>query len=122
VTITLGRNPEGICFEIADDGVGMDPSASADCLGLVSMRDRIGAVGGELEISSSPGRGTIVRGTVPDRSEVSSDVLAGDALHRRFVKDGDPRPNAADTVTLSSGPQPPAGDTAEPMIASQSTR
>jgi hypothetical protein len=29
------------------------------------MRDRIGAVGGELEIVSSRGAGTTVRGTVP---------------------------------------------------------
>lgn len=116
VTITLGRNPGGISFEIADDGVGMDASAAGDCLGLVSMRDRIGAVGGELEISASPGRGTIVRGTVPDRSEVSSKVLAGGELHRRFVKRGDPRPGAADTVTLSSGSQMPADDTAVATI------
>jgi signal transduction histidine kinase len=122
VTIILGRSPGGIRFEIADDGVGMDASATGDCLGLVSMRDRIGAVGGELEISSSPGRGTIVRGTVPDGSAASSEVLAGDGLHRRFVKHGDRRPQAADTVTLSTGPQPPAGDRAEPMIASRGTR
>jgi signal transduction histidine kinase len=30
------------------------------------MEDRIGAVGGTLEVSSEPGRGTIVRGVVPD--------------------------------------------------------
>jgi signal transduction histidine kinase len=122
VTITLGRNPGGIRFEIADDGVGMDASAAGNCLGLVSMRDRIGAVGGELEISASPGRGTIVRGTVPDRSEVSSEVLAAGGLDRRFVKRGDSPPQAADTVTLSSGRQPAAGDTAEPMIANRGTR
>jgi signal transduction histidine kinase len=116
VTITLGRNPEGIRFEIADDGVGMDASAAGDCLGLVSMRDRVGAVGGELEIRSSPGRGTIVRGTAPDGSGLSSEVLAGSELDRRFVKRGDPRPGAADTVTPSSGSQRPTDDTAVPTI------
>jgi signal transduction histidine kinase len=30
------------------------------------MRDRIGAVGGELEIVSQPGRGTTVRMLVPE--------------------------------------------------------
>jgi signal transduction histidine kinase len=122
VTITLRRHQGAIRFDIADDGVGMDASAKSDCFGLVSMRDRIGAVGGELEISSSSGRGTIVRGTVPDRSEVSSKVLADGALHRRFVKHGDPRPQAADTLAPSSGSRPPAGDSKVPMIASRGTR
>jgi signal transduction histidine kinase len=116
VTITLRRDPGGIRFELADDGVGMDASAAGDGLGLVSMRDRIDAVGGELEISSSPGRGTIVRGAVPDRSEVSPEVLAGGDLDRRFVKREGPRRQAADGKTLSSGSQTPADDTAVPTI------
>ena len=43
----------------------MDRSARGDGDGLVGMRDRIRAIGGELEIISSPGRGTAVRGTIP---------------------------------------------------------
>jgi signal transduction histidine kinase len=67
VTITLGRDRERVRFAVADDGVGMDPSAAeGDGDGLTSMRDRIGAVSGELEITSTPGRGTTVRATVPD--------------------------------------------------------
>ena len=66
VTITLGRDRERVRFAVADDGVGMDPSAAdGDGDGLTSMRDRIGAVSGELEITSTPGRGTTVRGSVP---------------------------------------------------------
>jgi signal transduction histidine kinase len=34
------------------------------------MRDRIGAVGGELAIRSSPGAGTRVRASVPDDTAV----------------------------------------------------
>ena len=69
VTITLGRDRERVRFAVADDGVGMDPSAvDGDGDGLTSMRDRIGAVSGELEITSTPGRGTTVRATVPDSS------------------------------------------------------
>ena len=69
VTITLGRDRERVRFAVADDGVGMDPSAAdGDGDGLTSMRDRIGAVSGELEITSTPGRGTTIRATVPDSS------------------------------------------------------
>ena len=48
-----------------DDGVGMDPARRDAGDGLIGMRDRIGAVGGTLDINAAPGRGTIVRGTIP---------------------------------------------------------
>jgi signal transduction histidine kinase len=65
VTVTLGRDGDAVHFAIADDGVGMDVPARSDGVGLVSMRDRIGAVGGDLHVLSSPGRGTTVQGTIP---------------------------------------------------------
>ena len=68
VAVSLARRSEGIEFAIGDDGVGMETEAAAEGTGLVSMRDRIGAVGGELEIVSSPRAGTHVRGTVPDEA------------------------------------------------------
>jgi signal transduction histidine kinase len=67
VIVVLGRGPRGgIRFEVTDDGAGMNPPIRSGGIGLISMRDRIGAVSGELEIISAPGRGTSVRGTVPD--------------------------------------------------------
>jgi len=70
VTITLGRDQQRAHFVVADDGVGMDNPWVADGDGLTSMRDRIGAVSGELEITSLPGHGTTVRGSVPlERTE-----------------------------------------------------
>ena len=66
VTVRLGRDGSGVHFAITDDGVGINTHARGDGVGLVGMRDRIGAVGGELEITSAPGLGTTVRGIVPD--------------------------------------------------------
>jgi signal transduction histidine kinase len=66
VTVTLGRQRGAIHFAITDEGVGMDVAATSDATGLVGMRDRIGAIGGELEITSSVGLGTSVRGTAPN--------------------------------------------------------
>ena len=65
VVASLRRDASGLHFEIADDGIGMDTTKPGGGEGLTGMRDRIGAVGGELEIVSSPGHGTTVRGTVP---------------------------------------------------------
>lgn len=68
VKVTLRRDERCIRFVVADDGAGMDTSTASDGVGLISMRDRLGAVGGELDVSSSPGRGTTVRGTIPVNS------------------------------------------------------
>lgn len=66
VTIVLRPGPpRGMWFEVTDDGRGMIEPIRAGGIGLMSMRDRIGAVGGELEIVSSPGGGTTVRGHIP---------------------------------------------------------
>jgi signal transduction histidine kinase len=73
VTIDLGRNQHDVYFTVADDGVGMTTTAANDGLGQVVMRDRMGAVGGELEITSSPGAGTTVRGTAPAEGLSPSD-------------------------------------------------
>ena len=69
--VTLSRTRGEVDFEVRDDGVGFDAAALADGIGLVSMRDRIGAIGGRLEIRSSPGAGATVYGSVPVGDEGS---------------------------------------------------
>jgi len=77
VAVILRRRTGCIEFAISDDGRGMDEGAPTDGVGLVSMQDRIGAVGGELEIASAPGHGTTVRGTVPDPRSRSAPTTLG---------------------------------------------
>jgi PAS domain S-box-containing protein len=67
VTLSLERHDEGLEFEVADDGPGFDPREQSSGFGLTSMRDRVAAVGGELEIISAPEHGTRIRGIVPHR-------------------------------------------------------
>jgi PAS domain S-box-containing protein len=67
VTLSLKRHDDGLEFEVADDGPGFDPREQSSGFGLASMRDRIAAVGGELEIISAPGQGSRIRGIVPHR-------------------------------------------------------
>jgi signal transduction histidine kinase len=52
-------------FEIADTGAGFDPQAVMSGGGLMSMRDRLAAIGGVLTIRTAPGRGTCVTGLIP---------------------------------------------------------
>jgi signal transduction histidine kinase len=57
---------------IRDDGAGFDTSAVNGGVGLTSMRDRLAAVGGVVEIQSSYGRGTRVLATIPLEAAAST--------------------------------------------------
>jgi signal transduction histidine kinase len=63
-SVTLHRNGD-LRFEVRDDGPGFITNGPNAGRGLVNMRDRIEAVGGEIEIHSSPGAGTEIVGKIP---------------------------------------------------------
>lgn len=68
VEVTLARHGQGALLRVTDDGAGFDPSAVRQAgrhLGLVSMRDRAGGVGGRLTVESAPGKGTVIEMEVP---------------------------------------------------------
>ncbi|MGQ4415226.1 GAF domain-containing sensor histidine kinase [Streptomyces sp. SAS_269] len=68
VRVTVDRRGGGAVLRVADDGGGFDPKAvrrAGRHLGLVSMRDRAGGVGGTLTVHAEPGRGTTIEMEVP---------------------------------------------------------
>lgn len=65
VQVLLKRTAEGTLLELSDDGQGFDPSQVQAGLGLSSMEGRVRALGGQLELASTPGRGTRVRVRLP---------------------------------------------------------
>ncbi|MGH8883158.1 MAG: sensor histidine kinase, partial [Stackebrandtia sp.] len=65
VSVRLTQADGHVQFEVADDGIGYDVVTIGASAGLQNMADRIGALGGELQIESTPGAGTTVRGAVP---------------------------------------------------------
>ena len=68
VTVDLRGGASGLALTITDDGVGFDVNTTwRKGLGLISMRERLEAVGGSLEILSRPGEGTRIEAAVPVR-------------------------------------------------------
>jgi signal transduction histidine kinase len=67
VEVTLDLDPRAgrLRFTVADAGPGFDIEAAGDGGGLQNMADRVGAVGGDLKVSTEPGTGTWVTGWVP---------------------------------------------------------
>lgn len=54
-----------LLFEVSDSGAGFDVREAGEGVGLTNMRDRLGAVGGSLEVESTSGKGTRISGSVP---------------------------------------------------------
>jgi len=52
-------------FYVRDDGAGFDARDVARGRGLVNLRDRVDALGGQLNVISSPGEGTQAVGRIP---------------------------------------------------------
>jgi signal transduction histidine kinase len=54
-----------VLINVADDGVGFDPTAEHGGLGLRNVAQRVAAVGGEYVLDTAPGQGTVVTVWLP---------------------------------------------------------
>ena len=73
--VELAGSPSEIQLQILDSGVGFDPKStgSRGGLGLISMRERLSLLGGELLIESRPSGNTWIKACVPLKSSASPD-------------------------------------------------
>ena len=71
-SITLHNGDGKLAFEVSDDGAGFDTAAIGYGTGLQGMADRLAALDGTLQITSAPGEGTNVAGSLPTPSLVDT--------------------------------------------------
>jgi signal transduction histidine kinase len=64
-TVRIREEGAELAVEVSDDGRGFDVTATTRGAGLTNMEDRLEALGGTLQIQSSPSHGTRLRATVP---------------------------------------------------------
>jgi PAS domain S-box-containing protein len=75
VAIRLGLDPQQVILEIQDNGQGFHVPprritlVRQGHLGLAGIAERAESIGGQLDIVSAPGKGTLVRVVVPRASE-----------------------------------------------------
>ncbi len=67
VQVHLAEHEGALHFDVTDDGGGFDPSRARRGAGMQNMSDRIAALGGSLQVDSTPGLGAVVRGRLPVR-------------------------------------------------------
>lgn len=71
VRVELRQTPDELVLIVDDDGVGFDVLRSRrragkrPTLGLTGMSERVGTIGGSIEITSAPGRGTRICARFP---------------------------------------------------------
>jgi signal transduction histidine kinase len=81
VDISLIQTPQEVILEIGDDGKGFEvPECLSDLVakghfGLVGSYERAIAVGGEYEVKSSLGHGTVIRVILPCETEKKTEKL-----------------------------------------------
>jgi len=77
-TVEVHGTKEEISLTVSDSGIGFDwrDAMNRRGLGLVSMRERLRLVNGELSIQSAQGRGTTVLARVPYKHQEQSITVA----------------------------------------------
>ena len=63
------RPPQMLTATVRDDGRGFDVRAALQParqpFGLLGMRERVAVFGGSVDVTSEPGRGTVVEARIP---------------------------------------------------------
>lgn len=73
-SISLSSTDDTVAIDISDDGKGFDTQrletspADSRGLGILGMNERVGLLGGSVQITSKPGKGTSVRICVPRKA------------------------------------------------------
>jgi len=77
VEVVKQKLRDRLVLRIRDNGRGFDPAdpSSSKSLGLLGMRERAAILGGQVNISSAPGKGTAVTAWIPLPSPEESGAI-----------------------------------------------
>ncbi|HTZ64896.1 MAG TPA: GAF domain-containing sensor histidine kinase [Solirubrobacteraceae bacterium] len=79
VVVEIHEDPTTVHLTVRDNGRGFDPDAQSDGFGLLGIHERTELLGGELQIESTPGKGTTLSARLPvqRRTEQSTRARPG---------------------------------------------
>ena len=105
--VVFTEHPEALHLTIADNGTGFDiHKRRSSGLGLVSIRERVRRVGGDIEIASAPRRGVTVTVRVPLAAASGADRQHAH-LAARVSGDAGPALNSSRAISREGkGPWP----------------
>ncbi len=75
VSVSLSQQDTKLRLAVRDNGIGFDLAAVAQrgSLGLLGMRERVLALGGQVDVTSTPGQGTDIVVVIPFDTDASED-------------------------------------------------
>ena len=65
IRLACGIDASTLWISVTDDGIGFDPATTSAGRGIDNIRDRLGAIGGDLELITTRDAGVTVRGSAP---------------------------------------------------------
>ena len=65
VSVQIMENREKLVIIVEDNGIGFDPEHKGSGIGILNMRSRVNALGGELNFDPSPTSGTLAIARIP---------------------------------------------------------
>ncbi|MCP3669408.1 MAG: histidine kinase [Gammaproteobacteria bacterium] len=76
VNMRIWQRGDAVRLVIKDEGCGFDPESvvRVEGIGLRNMRERVELLGGEFEIQSEPGKGTLLKACLPNEMKVKIDL------------------------------------------------
>jgi len=99
--VTMSGDRHVLAVTIQDGGVGFVADRRVEGLGLVSIRERVRSIGGELKVRSAPGQGTVIEARVPVKSALAASSSVFNRSSHRF--DHSPPPFLSDTSRTAPG-------------------
>jgi PAS domain S-box-containing protein len=75
VVVSLHHANDQLTLAIRDNGRGFDWEGTVGGVGLVSMRERCGAIGAAFKVNTYPGAGTLIEITVPMKEIIPSESV-----------------------------------------------
>jgi PAS domain S-box-containing protein len=99
--VTMTGDRHVLVLTVQDGGVGFVADQRVEGLGLVSIRERVRSIGGELKVRSAPGQGTVIEARVPVKSGVPASNSVVNRSSYRF--DNSPPPFLSDTSRTAPG-------------------
>ena len=78
ISVQLLANEEYTAVNVSDDGIGLNEADMEQGTGMTNIRERLAAIGGKLDIATTPGKGTEINIEIKNEKKTTKIIIADD--------------------------------------------